>query len=283
MPRAKQERPPDPDRLVRRSAGDLHTEDGRFEVSSTGGAGRWYVTDTERHDGLGLALVLGPFGTLDEVRAAIAEQRVAPAGDDGPLPGPMAGEAATREDADRPRRGTAPRGRRRPPPKPEPGPPHEPEPGPPHEPEPGPPPRPPVRVTHARWRSRHDERDAVVDVIRRINEAWSAGEPEGVRDELHDGMVAQPAGSAVEGRAAVLDAWRSSARETPLITWEERAMEVQVAGATAVVTYRFELERDAQDEDARHQRGRELWVLTRTDGRWLAVFRMTLRGDPEDA
>src|SRR6188472_498807 len=88
MARAKKERPPDPDRLVRRSAGDLHTEDGRFEVSSTGGAGRWYLTDTERHDGLGLALVLGPFTTLEEVRAAIGEQRSEPAGDDGPLPEP---------------------------------------------------------------------------------------------------------------------------------------------------------------------------------------------------
>ena len=55
--------------------------------TSTGGAGRWYVTDTERHDQLGLALVLGPFGTLDEARAAMVAQQ---AGDDGPSPQPHA-------------------------------------------------------------------------------------------------------------------------------------------------------------------------------------------------
>jgi ketosteroid isomerase-like protein len=201
--------------------------------------------------------VLGPFGTLDEVRAAIVEQRAAPAGDDGPLP-----ESEQEPEPER-----------EPEPAPEPGP----------DPEPGPPPRPPVRVTHARWRSRHDDRDGVVEVIRRVTEAWSTGEPDEVRDELHDAMVAQASGAAVEGRDAVLDAWRRSAREAPLITWVERAMEVHVAGATAVVAYHFELERDAEEDDERHQRGRDLWVLTQADGRWLAAFRMTLLGDPEDA
>ncbi|MET0771667.1 MAG: hypothetical protein ABWZ82_01175, partial [Candidatus Limnocylindrales bacterium] len=165
MAKAKKERPPDPDRLVRRSAGDLHTEDDRFEVSSTGGAGRWYVTDTARHDGLGLALVLGPFGTLDEVRAAITEQRSAPAGDDGPLPEPPKA-AATRAPTTRSRRA---------------------EPVP--EPEPEPPPRPSVRITRGRWRSRGDERDAVVAAVRQVTDAWLSDDPGQARDDLHEGMV----------------------------------------------------------------------------------------------
>src|SRR5262245_37080575 len=139
---AKKAREPDPDRLVRESAGAYRTEDGRFMVHSAGGAGRWYVTDTERHDQLGLELVIGPFETLDEVRPAIVAQRDAPDDAFPPLPVPDA-EA-----------GPARRGRTKPEPEPEPEPPKP-------VPEPEPAARPVARVQLARWRKRGDQRDEV--------------------------------------------------------------------------------------------------------------------------
>jgi hypothetical protein len=260
MARARKERPADPDRLVRRSAGDLHSEDGRFEVSSTGGAGRWYVTDTERHDGLGLALVLGPFGTLDEVRAAIVGQRELPAGDDGPLPEPAMPAASSG-----PRRG------RRSAAEPAPEPPPEPEP----EPEPEPPSRPPVRIDRARWRHRGDERDAVLEAIRRITGAWLDGDPDAMGDDLRASMVAlmPDADTRLEGRDKVMGAFRDLASQTPAIAWREHDLTVDLVGPSAVVRYRYELDRDVDGATA-SEHGWDLWVLAREDDRWLAVWRL---------
>lgn len=263
MARAKKERPPDPDRLIRRSAGDLHTEDGRFEVSSTGGAGRWYVTDTERHDGLGLALVLGPFGTLGEVKAAITEQRSTPAGADGPLPEP------SRDDAPRAARGRPRRAERAPAPEPAP--------------EPEPPARPPVQVTRARWRSRGDERDAVVVVVRRVIDASLSDDPERTRDDLHEGMVVSRGhDQRVEGRDAVLEAWQTAAAEAPATAWMERELSADVMGGSAVVRLRFELERAAEGTTTT-ERGHDLWLLTRERDRWLAAYRETFADAPDEA
>lgn len=274
MPRARQQRPPDPDRLVRRAAGDLHTEDGRFQVSSTGGAGRWYVTDTERHDQLGLALVLGPFGTLEEVRAAIPEQRSRPAGQDGPLPEPAPSDRPRTPRRDR-RASSKPGG-----PEPKPQPEAEPEPVP----EPQPPPPPPVRISRARWRPRHDERDAVVATIRRIDDAWLAGDAEAVRDDLHGSVVFVPtAGSRLEGQDAVIEHLRAIVSGARIRAWTERDLSADVAEATAVVRYRYELERDLGEqaerdpgEHADPDIGLLVWVLTRTHDRWRAAWRMTI-------
>lgn len=270
MPRARQQRPPDPDRLVRRAAGDLHTEDGRFEVSSAGGAGRWYVTDTERHDQLGLALVLGPFGTLEEVRAAIAGQRSSPTGDDGPLPEPVPSDRP--DGRRRARRASSTRAEPK----------AEPEPEPEHEPEPEAPPPPPVRISRTRWRPRHDERDAVVATIRRIDDAWLSGDPEAARDDLHASVVfVAAAGSRLEGTDAVIEHLRSLVADARVGAWTERDLSADVADATAVVRYRYALERDPGAGSDRED-GIHLWVLARSDERWRVVWRMAIHG-PGDA
>lgn len=74
----KQDRPADPDKLVRETAGRHRTGDGRFVVEG-GSASGWFIADAEQADELGLPLLRGPFGTLDEARAAIASARAAPA------------------------------------------------------------------------------------------------------------------------------------------------------------------------------------------------------------
>jgi aminoglycoside 3-N-acetyltransferase I len=63
--------------LKRESAGHYRTRDGRFTVEQN--SGRWLVLDTEQTDELGLPLVRGPFGSLDESRDAIRAARTGPA------------------------------------------------------------------------------------------------------------------------------------------------------------------------------------------------------------
>jgi ribosomal protein S18 acetylase RimI-like enzyme len=64
------------ERLKRETAGRYVSADGRFSVEQS--SGRWMSVDSEATDDLGLPLVRGPFATLDEARAAIAEARTAP-------------------------------------------------------------------------------------------------------------------------------------------------------------------------------------------------------------
>ncbi len=63
--------------LRRISAGSYRSADQRFTVEQA--SGRWLVLDAEQVDDLGLPLTRGPFATLDEARAAIAEARLGPA------------------------------------------------------------------------------------------------------------------------------------------------------------------------------------------------------------
>ena len=66
-PRPKKEAPPKP--WQRAEAGRYRSSDDRFTLESEG-SGRWFVTDVESLDELGLARTTGPFATLDEAKAA---------------------------------------------------------------------------------------------------------------------------------------------------------------------------------------------------------------------
>jgi GNAT superfamily N-acetyltransferase len=71
-------RPPESDdKLKRERAGTYRTGDGRFTVEQASSG--WLVLDAEQTDDLGLPLARGPFSTLDDAKAAIAEARSGPA------------------------------------------------------------------------------------------------------------------------------------------------------------------------------------------------------------
>jgi len=69
--------PDDPAKLKRESAGRYRTADARFGIEQSSGG--WMVVDDEQTNELGLALVRGPFGSLDLARAAIEDARTGPA------------------------------------------------------------------------------------------------------------------------------------------------------------------------------------------------------------
>jgi GNAT superfamily N-acetyltransferase len=69
--------PPDPTKLQRQAAGRYVSGDGRFTVEQSSNG--WMVEDAEQTNELGLALVRGPFSTLDDARAAMDAARQGPA------------------------------------------------------------------------------------------------------------------------------------------------------------------------------------------------------------
>lgn len=65
---------PSPDKLIRDEARHYRTADGRFEVQAEA-AGSWYLSDAQSPDELGLPRLMGPYGTLEDVRIAIQTVR----------------------------------------------------------------------------------------------------------------------------------------------------------------------------------------------------------------
>jgi hypothetical protein len=75
MPKRTADAPPDPDKLVRQTAGSYRTADDRFEARQA--AQGWFLVDTEQSNEFGQELIHGPFGTLKDLREAIPGSRTA--------------------------------------------------------------------------------------------------------------------------------------------------------------------------------------------------------------
>ena len=75
MPKRAADAPPDPDKLVRQTAGSYRTADDRFEARQA--AQGWFLIDTEQSNEFGQELIHGPFGTMTELREAIPGSRTA--------------------------------------------------------------------------------------------------------------------------------------------------------------------------------------------------------------
>jgi hypothetical protein len=84
MARSTTPKAPKPPKPWRREEGAYRSVDDRFTIEG-GGAGRWFLTDAEALDELGLARTLGPYDTLDDAKAAADGQR-----EDGAKASPLA-------------------------------------------------------------------------------------------------------------------------------------------------------------------------------------------------
>jgi hypothetical protein len=69
----KTDAPPDPDKLVRQSAGSYRTGDERFEARQADVG--WFLVDSEQLNEFGQELIHGPFATLKALREAIPGAR----------------------------------------------------------------------------------------------------------------------------------------------------------------------------------------------------------------
>ena len=281
---AKPKPPPDPNKLAREAAGSYRTGDGRFLVRQDRG-GKWYVTDSEQTNELGLELVLGPFDTIAGAKSAVADQREQPTGASRgtriqPLvPGNRraTGEGAAPEPpraAASSKRGPASPPTAKPKPKPTPKP----------KPEPEPEPQPPkVDYRPAAWSRTGDERDAVAGALRRISDAWTSSDPTQMRDVLDPDVVfVQPRFAArSEGRDAAIQSYRAFTSSATLHAYAESDLSIDVRGHAAVVTYRFEIDYEMGGERL-VETGRDLFVFDRAGTRWRAVWRLLMPDAPED-
>jgi hypothetical protein len=121
------------------------------------------------------------------------------------------------------------------------------------------------------------KREGAAATMRRINQAWLDGRVEDLAQWVHPEIVMVFPGFSgrIQGRDQFLAGFHDFSRNATIHEFHEHDHHVDVAGATAVVTFRYEMvyERSAQRYRAT---GRDLWVFQSRDGEWRAVWRTML-------
>lgn len=173
----------------RAEAGRYRSSDERFTISSEGPS-RWFITDEEELDELGLARTVGPYDTLDDAKEAAEARR-----GEGPAESPLKKRAAQGGKTDRRAGATAP-SKAAPAPKKEPAP---------------PPPK--------SWLDKLEEDDR--EAARRARRLVSALEDEGITDAdalvRRDVLGGQPVVAARLLARDILDAVRKASKPESVI------------------------------------------------------------------
>jgi uncharacterized protein (TIGR02246 family) len=129
------------------------------------------------------------------------------------------------------------------------------------------------------------DRDEIRALIGRINDAWLKGPPESVESVVKEcfteGMVIVGPNLQVAGRGreACAKSYADFARAAKVRECRLADPDVEVSGDTAVATYAWEMTYEMQGRE-HHESGHDLYVLSRTDGRWRAVWRAVLMSNP---
>jgi len=119
--------------------------------------------------------------------------------------------------------------------------------------------------------------DDVVGIMRRINQAWLAGRVDALAPLLHPEIVMVFPGFSgrVQGRENFLAGFSDFCQQARIREFHEHDHQVDLAGETAVVSFRYEM---VYERDAKRFRavGRDLWVFEKQDSAWTAVWRTML-------
>jgi uncharacterized protein (TIGR02246 family) len=119
-------------------------------------------------------------------------------------------------------------------------------------------------------------------LVGRINQAWLEGRPEDLPSALSECFsedvvfVVGPAFKVVaRGREACMAGYAAFVRRAKIDRCQLSDPEIEIADATAVASYGWEMVYMIDGEE-RRESGHDLFVFTRTDGMWRAVWRAIL-------
>jgi ketosteroid isomerase-like protein len=128
------------------------------------------------------------------------------------------------------------------------------------------------------------KREGAAAAIRRINQAWLDGRVEDLAPLVHPEIVIAVPGFAarVQGRDQFLAGFRDFCQNATIQQFREHDEQVDVAGDTAVVTFRYEMVYERSGERY-HASGRDLWVFQNQAETWIAVWRAMLEMDENPA
>jgi ketosteroid isomerase-like protein len=127
------------------------------------------------------------------------------------------------------------------------------------------------------------KREDVAAAMRLINQAWRNGQVEDLAQMVHPEivMVFPDFTGSIQGREDFLAGFRDFCQNATIQEFREHDHHIDVAGDTAVVTFRYNMVY-ARSGERYHSTGRDLWVFQKQGRAWIAVWR-TMFGIEENA
>jgi uncharacterized protein DUF4440 len=121
------------------------------------------------------------------------------------------------------------------------------------------------------------KRESAATAMRQINQAWLKGRVEDLRSMVHSEivMVFPDFAGKIQGRENFLAGFSDFCGNSIIQEYREHDQQVDVAGETAAITFRYDMVYVRSGERYRCK-GRDLWVFQMQDGVWIAVWRAML-------
>jgi hypothetical protein len=114
-------------------------------------------------------------------------------------------------------------------------------------------------------------------LIGKMNQAWLKGNLDELREYFHDhvaikGPQFEPMG---HGKEACVKSYEDFIRAATIQDFKESDVQVDLFGSTAVATFAWEIDYEMNGQNY-HETGHDVFVFTRRDGKWRAVWRAML-------
>ena len=121
--------------------------------------------------------------------------------------------------------------------------------------------------------SKHKEQ--IRQVIKEINQSWLEGHPEILNQYFHDNMMIISSDFKImgAGKEVCVKSYTDFISQAVVKDYKESGPEIHVWNDTAVVFYNFEIAWE-MDGKLLNDSGRDFFIFTFENGRWLAVWRM---------
>jgi ketosteroid isomerase-like protein len=121
------------------------------------------------------------------------------------------------------------------------------------------------------------KREGAATTMRQINRTWLEGRVDDLAPLVHPEIVMVFPGFAgrIQGREVFLAGFREFCRSARIQEFREHDNQVDVAGDTAVISFRYDLVYERSGERYRSI-GRDLWVFQQQGAEWIAVWRTML-------
>jgi ketosteroid isomerase-like protein len=128
------------------------------------------------------------------------------------------------------------------------------------------------------------KRESAAATMRRINQAWVHGHVEDLASMVHPEIVMVFPGftGRVQGQEDLLAGFRDFCQSATIEEFRQYDDQVDVAGDTAVITFRYDMVYERSGERYRSI-GRDLWVFQNEGGAWIAVWRTMLEMEENSA
>ena len=120
-------------------------------------------------------------------------------------------------------------------------------------------------------------REDVAAAMRQINQVWLDGQVQDLAPLVHTQivMVLPDFSGRIQGRENFLAGFADFCRNATVHEYREHDLQVDVAGDTAVCTFRYEMVYQRSGQRYRST-GRDLWVFQKQGKAWIAVWRTML-------